>query len=107
MTPERAWSSPISVEMAERPRFTDVSGNLYEAAVNAMGAAEIIGGFDDGTFGPTKLRHAAAIRQDDRAHLGPTGERGFFPRPAVPFVDLGPDDLSGLYRRTSTSPFVP
>lgn len=97
MTPERAWSSPIWVEMAGEPRFSDIGGNLYEPAINAIAAADVIGGFDDGTFGPNKLVTRQQFAKMIVLTLGLQVTEADFPNPAVPFVDLGPDDLSKPY----------
>jgi len=78
--------------------FPDVPpSHPYSTAIDGMAAAAIIGGFDNGTFGPDKL----VIRQQFAKMVVltldlPVAETDF-PDPAVPFVDLGDDNPVKLY----------
>lgn len=117
MTPERAWSSPIWVEMADEPRFTDIGGNLYEAAINAMAAASMIGGYVDDTFRPQEPVKRAQFAKMIVEALGLPVVEGAVPCPFTdvdtPSDSLYPDDYvavaaaNEITRGTTTTTFSP
>jgi streptogramin lyase len=81
-----------------QPGFPDVPvSHPYYGAISAMAAQQVIGGYANGNFGPddpvTRQQFAKMIVLGLGLAVGETD----FPDPAVPFVDLGPDDPAKLY----------
>ena len=80
--------------------FPDVSdSNPYYEAITGMADAGIIGGFDDGTFGPDKLVTRQQFAKMIVGAMSPTvvATEDSWQDSNKPFNDLVPDDPNSLY----------
>ncbi|OFW56748.1 MAG: hypothetical protein A2133_12260 [Actinobacteria bacterium RBG_16_64_13] len=78
--------------------FPDVpAGHMYYQAITGMADRHVIGGYANGDFGPSDLVTRQQFAKMIVLTMGLTVAEDDFPDSAVPFVDLGPDDLSSLY----------
>jgi hypothetical protein len=79
-------------------RFPDVpSQHPYYTAISSMATLGFVSGYADGHFGPSELVTRQQFAKMAVLTLGiPVSESGF-PNSAVPFEDLGNDDVSTLY----------
>ncbi|MCZ7661818.1 MAG: DUF3604 domain-containing protein [Thermoleophilia bacterium] len=117
MVQERAWSSPVWVEMSTEPAFSDIAGTAYEPAINVLAAEQVIGGYEDGTFRPADPVRRAQFAKMIVGALGLPVSEGAVPCPFVdvekPADDLYPDDYVavaaqyGITKGISASAFEP
>jgi N-acetylneuraminic acid mutarotase len=78
--------------------FGDVpASHPYYAAVTGMAERGIIGGYANGNFGPSNPVTRQQFAKMVDLTMGLAVQESDFPNVAVPFVDLGPDDLTSLY----------
>ncbi|NLG65986.1 MAG: hypothetical protein GX537_10315 [Actinobacteria bacterium] len=78
--------------------FPDVTAdNPYRTAIDNLASRNIIGGYENGNFGPNDPVQRAQFAKMIVLALDETVTEGAFPNPAVPFVDLGVDDVTKPY----------
>lgn len=80
------------------PTFPDVPpGHLYYTAMMDLASRGIMSGYEDGRFGPDDAVLRAQFAKMIVNTLGLPVVEADFPNAAVPFTDLGNDDLTKLY----------
>lgn len=78
--------------------FPDVPAtHPYYAAISAMAAQGIIGGYTDGTFGPDKLVLRKHFAKMIVGAMGLAVSEADWQDASPPFTDCGPDDPASLY----------
>lgn len=87
---------PLLVLLLSGPAlaFTDTATSPYSEAIDELADRQIVGGYDDGTFRPTKPVWRAQFAKMVTGVFSLGVEEG---DELAPFTDLGPDDPTSVY----------
>ena len=97
-TTSSTTTTTTSTTLPAAPAFPDVPAtHPYYAAISAMAAQGIIGGYSDGTFGPDKLVLRKHFAKMIVGAMGLAVSEADWQDASPPFTDCGPDDPASLY----------